>query len=86
MPENRNRVPSGLGLRPARMHKVVFFSVFFPFWSLLPLLFCPLFALFALLCITVLSSPHFRVYAYTTAMFLVVSRIKRYGIVYYISL
>ena len=34
VPANSNRVPSGLGLRPARMHKV-FVSVFFPFCSFL---------------------------------------------------
>ena len=38
-------------------------SFFFPF-----LLFCPLLPFFALLSITVLSSPFFRVYACTTAV------------------
>ena len=79
VPANSNRVPVGLGLRPARMHKDFCFGFlsihFFPFFSFLffhrPFLpFCTLF------CITFLSSPLFRVYACTTAMVLVLSRSK----------
>ena len=55
VPANSNRVPSGLGRRHARMHKV-FVSVFFPFCSFLFFLLLPF---FALLCIPVLSCPLF---------------------------
>ena len=40
VPANSNRVPSGLGLRTARMH-IYIFNVFFPFFSFLPFLFAP---------------------------------------------
>ena len=65
MPANSNRVPSGLGLRPARMHEV-FVSVSFPSSCFILFLFCPLWPFFALLRVAVLSSPPFRVYACTT--------------------
>ena len=65
VPANSNRVPSGLGLRPARMHEV-FVSVSFPSSCFILFLFCPFWPFFALLRVAVLSSPPFRVYACTT--------------------
>ena len=75
--------PCPFGTRPAPWaHARWFFVSFFSFFSFLFSSFCPFLPFFALLCITVLSSPLFRVYVCATAMLLVLSRSKWYGIVY----
>ena len=69
---NSNLGPSGLGLLPARMHEVFLLRLSFLLFLFI-LYFLPLLAFLAFLCVTVLSSSLCRVYACTTAMFLVLS-------------
>ena len=71
---------SACALRAYMMFSV---SFFFPLCSFLFFVFfCPVLPIFALVRITVISSPLFRVYAYAAAVFLVLSRINWYGNVY----
>ena len=75
VPANSNLVPSGLGLRPERMQEgFCFVLLSFLFFSFRFVFFFCLFLPFFALCVAVLSSPLFRVYACTMAMFLVLSR------------
>ena len=89
VPADSTLVPSGFGLRPERVHDDFWFRFFFPFlvFFSFPLRFFPFLPHFCLFfCHSSYNTgSNFRVYACTTAMFLVLSRCKCYGIVHHSS-